>query len=95
MKYLHQTYATKCIVKSKGRFTLSDDSHGPQAVGLNYDRLREYVQRMGLKELWYLRQGDRPNASGRSLVPTIATGDWSAPDSWDTTSLTTSSSENK
>lgn len=72
----------KYIIKSGGRFTLSDDSHGPHAVGLNYHRLREYVQRVGLKELWYLGPGQSPNASGRKLMPILATGDWSRRESW-------------
>ncbi|SCZ88390.1 BZ3500_MvSof-1268-A1-R1_Chr2-1g04379 [Microbotryum saponariae] len=37
-----------------GRFTLSDDSHGPQAVGLHYDQTYSYLVEMGLQELWYL-----------------------------------------
>ncbi|KDE09183.1 histidinol-phosphatase (PHP family) [Microbotryum lychnidis-dioicae p1A1 Lamole] len=37
-----------------GRFTLSDDSHGPQAVGLHYDQTYSYLVEMGLQELWHL-----------------------------------------
>jgi histidinol-phosphatase (PHP family) len=82
------TKSPKCIIKSGGRFTLSDDSHGPHAVGLNYDRLRDYVQRIGLKELWYLGHGERSEVSGRCLVPIVATIDWSNTASWTNASLT-------
>lgn len=37
-----------------GHFTLSDDSHGPTFVGLNYSRLYDYLREMKVKELWYL-----------------------------------------
>ena len=37
-----------------GRFTLSDDSHGVEQVGLNYHRTWETVVRAGLTELYYL-----------------------------------------
>ncbi|KAG6828700.1 hypothetical protein H0H87_001113, partial [Tephrocybe sp. NHM501043] len=35
------------ILKHRGRFALSDDSHGPHAVGLNYRRLPEYLKSTG------------------------------------------------
>ncbi|KAF8523643.1 histidinol phosphate phosphatase H [Gautieria morchelliformis] len=78
----------QCIIKFGGRFTLSDDSHGPHAVGLNYHRLRDYVQRVGLKELWCLGHGERSEVSGRCLVPIVATVDWSNTASWAATSFT-------
>jgi len=42
------------IVELGGRFTLSDDSHGPLAVGGNYDRAYEYLAAKGVEELWSL-----------------------------------------
>lgn len=59
------------LIKQKGgRFTLSDDSHGVHAVGLNYSRLRDYLKRTGIDQLWYL---DSPGESsmGRTLVPVL------------------------
>ncbi|EJU01619.1 histidinol phosphate phosphatase H [Dacryopinax primogenitus] len=44
------------IIQSGGRLCLSDDSHGPQAVGLNYHRLPGYLEAAGVKELWYLKR---------------------------------------
>ena len=37
-----------------GRFTLSDDSHGIDHVGLNYDKMLECVKKAGVGELCYL-----------------------------------------
>lgn len=34
-----------------GRFTLSDDSHGIEQVGLNYARVMESVKRAGITQL--------------------------------------------
>ncbi|TFL04577.1 Polymerase/histidinol phosphatase-like protein [Pterulicium gracile] len=42
------------ILRLGGRLTLSDDSHGPHAVGLNYPRLRTYLLDQGVTELWHL-----------------------------------------
>lgn len=59
------------LIKQKGgRFTLSDDSHGVHAVGLNYNRLGDYLKRAGVDQLWYL---DSPgeSAMGRTLVPVL------------------------
>ncbi|KAJ6515378.1 Polymerase/histidinol phosphatase-like protein [Mycena sanguinolenta] len=53
------------IVQHGGRLTLSDDSHGPTSVGLNYARLPEYLHRAGVTELWFLEYSDTPNTSGR------------------------------
>ncbi|KAF2275663.1 histidinol phosphate phosphatase H [Westerdykella ornata] len=36
-----------------GRFTISDDSHGIAQVGTHYNRLLEFIQRVGIKEIWY------------------------------------------
>ncbi|KAF8581825.1 histidinol-phosphatase [Ramaria rubella] len=66
----------QCIKKLGGRFTLSDDSHGPHAVGLNYHRLRDYVQRTGITQLWYLRPRETQSVQDRSLVPILASEDW-------------------
>ncbi len=49
----------KEIQAQGGRFCLSDDSHGPQQIGMNYSRLKLYIQEMQISELWYL--GRREN----------------------------------
>ena len=37
-----------------GRFCLSDDSHGVEQVSLNYHRVLEFLERVGVKSLHYL-----------------------------------------
>ncbi|KDQ28021.1 hypothetical protein PLEOSDRAFT_1065338 [Pleurotus ostreatus PC15] len=46
------------IQEHGGKFTLSDDSHGPQGVGLNYDKLEKYVQDVGISDIFYLCQSE-------------------------------------
>ncbi|KAF8958114.1 hypothetical protein BDZ97DRAFT_1924012 [Flammula alnicola] len=65
-----------------GRFALSDDSHGPQAVGLNYHRLPEYLKTVGIFELWYLQNSTTPNAAGRTIQAVKLDGEWLDHDFW-------------
>lgn len=44
------------ILGMKGRLCLSDDSHGVNAVGLNYLKLREYLVQSGVDTIWYLEK---------------------------------------
>ena len=37
-----------------GRFTLSDDSHGVEQVGLNYAIVLKCVEKAGITEVWHL-----------------------------------------
>ncbi|KAI0926616.1 hypothetical protein AcV7_005508 [Taiwanofungus camphoratus] len=64
------------IMKEGGRFALSDDSHGPHAVGLNYTRMTGYLERLGVSDLWVLEHSDSRNAGGRFLHPRRVEGDW-------------------
>eukprot|EP00842_Homolaphlyctis_polyrhiza_P001362 jgi/Hompol1/2226/HPOL_005919-RA len=42
------------FMKGKGvRFGLSDDSHGPDAVGMNYELLHGYLTANGIDEIWF------------------------------------------
>ncbi|KAJ7722849.1 Polymerase/histidinol phosphatase-like protein [Mycena metata] len=66
------------ILKHGGRLALSDDSHGPHAVGLNYARLPEYLKRAGVTELWFLEHSETPNASGRNIKATKMDRPWAA-----------------
>lgn len=40
-----------------GRFTLSDDSHQVEHVATNYARLPEFLERTGIRELFFLQAG--------------------------------------
>ncbi|RPD60954.1 histidinol-phosphatase [Lentinus tigrinus ALCF2SS1-7] len=67
------------IRENAGRFTLSDDSHGPHAVGLNYSRLVEYARRVGIDELWVLAPSsvtDGSNLGRRGLAAHRVPGQW-------------------
>jgi histidinol-phosphatase (PHP family) len=39
------------FVELNGRFTLSDDSHGVEQVGLNYPRVLDAIRRAGIDEI--------------------------------------------
>ncbi|KXN84602.1 putative histidinol-phosphatase [Leucoagaricus sp. SymC.cos] len=65
------------ILKNGGRFALSDDSHGPHAVGLNYDRAYEYLKLLNVTELWYLEPSTEPNYAGRK-VRAVKLENWSS-----------------
>jgi len=73
---------SQLVLKHGGRFALSDDSHGPHAVGLNYRRLAEYLRAAGVFELWYLQKSDNRNAAGRCMRPVRVTGSWSDATFW-------------
>jgi histidinol-phosphatase (PHP family) len=55
---------------------LSDDSHGPHAVGLNYPRLLKYACTVGIKEMWYLERSQEPNIGGRFVGSRKVAGNW-------------------
>jgi len=76
------TLRPQIIHRYGGRFALSDDSHGPQAVGLNYHRLREYLIHAGVPELWYLQRSSVSNAAGRTIQAVKLDGNWLDHDFW-------------
>ncbi|KAF8809444.1 histidinol phosphate phosphatase H [Phlegmacium glaucopus] len=75
------------IHSHNGRFTLSDDSHGPHAVGLNYHRLPEYLQSQAISELWVLQHASIPNAAGRTIQATRLSGEWLDHEFWHARSI--------
>ena len=68
--------STQLILLHGGRFALSDDSHGPHAVGLNYQQTRDYLLRIGVRELWTLERTSVPNTGGRHTGPVRVGGNW-------------------
>ena len=52
-----------------GRICLSDDSHGVAQVGLNYGRMKTYLEGMGVDEIWYL-VGEEQKEDGDETVGT-------------------------
>ncbi|KAF9530503.1 Polymerase/histidinol phosphatase-like protein [Crepidotus variabilis] len=71
------------IHEAGGRFALSDDSHGPEQVGLNFHRLPAYFQAVGITELWYLAESETPNDAGRNVRPVRLDKDVLLDDFWD------------
>jgi histidinol-phosphatase (PHP family) len=55
-KGLKEPYPGRAIVEQYvamgGRLTLSDDSHGVAQVGTNYGKAVEYLDSLGVKEVW-------------------------------------------
>ncbi|KAK4561196.1 hypothetical protein LTR86_005151 [Recurvomyces mirabilis] len=54
-----------------GRFTLSDDSHGVDQVGLNYGKVADCVKRAGVTELWHLAPATDVSSHFDKRFPTV------------------------
>jgi len=50
------------IKEQNGKFTISDDSHGPNDVGLYYTNLKNYLQENKINTIFYL---EKDNITGR------------------------------
>ena len=72
--------STQMILKHGGKLCLSDDSHGKHAVGLNYDRLADYLSTSGITEIYHLGRAKR---EGRGVRPVLVEGDWRSDPFWD------------
>jgi histidinol-phosphatase (PHP family) len=70
------------ILRHGGRLALSDDSHGPDAVALNYRRLRDYLRDEGVEQIWHLQLSDESNAGGRAVCSVVVEGDWTEHKFW-------------
>ncbi|KAI7860307.1 Polymerase/histidinol phosphatase-like protein [Circinella umbellata] len=63
-KGLRDAYPCRDVIKyiqeKGGRFTLSDDCHGPKDVGLFYEKLKDYLKSTDIHTIHYLaREGDK------------------------------------
>ncbi|EJD02017.1 histidinol phosphate phosphatase H [Fomitiporia mediterranea MF3/22] len=74
------------ILQKGGRFTLSDDSHGPHTVGQNYNKLYIYLEELGIKELWYLELEGTSKNRRRTRAAKLE-GDWCSNQFWKTRGL--------
>jgi histidinol-phosphatase (PHP family) len=43
-----------------GRFVMSDDSHGTDQVATNYPRMLQYIQKVGISEIFYVDKDVAP-----------------------------------
>ena len=50
------------MVRKGVKFTLSDDSHGPNDVGMHYDKLHAYAKENGIRTVYC------PRKSGSEIV---------------------------
>ena len=57
------------FLEKNGRFTLSDDSHAVDQVMLNYDRVLQFVKKIGISTLHFLERGE---ATSDSRFPNVA-----------------------
>lgn len=55
------------FLKMDGKFTLSDDSHGLGQVGLNFQRVQEYLLDNGINEVWYFDRDANGDLVDRSV----------------------------
>ena len=61
---------------------MSDDSHGVSYIGLNYIRMKDYLESMGVGEIWYLvssgqkQSGDMTVGMRGRVVARRLAGDW-------------------
>jgi len=75
---------TQMIVKHGGKLCLSDDSHGKHAVGLNYDRLADYLRTSGITEIYHLVRCELGGGiGGRKTRAVLVEGDWRTDPFWD------------
>lgn len=64
----------QAIVAHQGRFTLSDDSHGPLTVGLHYDKTFEYMRDRDLAALHCLAEDVQTDRGPPVVVPVLVEG---------------------
>ncbi|KAI0088399.1 Polymerase/histidinol phosphatase-like protein [Irpex rosettiformis] len=64
------------IKECNGRLALSDDSHGPHAVGLNYGRMADYMRRVGVEQLCVVEESSYRGPSGRLSQIVEVHGNW-------------------
>lgn len=61
-KGLREPYPGRAVCEAfkgmGGRFTLSDDSHGIAHVGTNYGGAIEYLESLGVEEVWTFESGE-------------------------------------
>lgn len=67
-KGLAEPYPARAIaeewLRMGGRFTMSDDSHGVAQVATNYSRALDYLESLGVEEVWTLEGQQHPGRQG-------------------------------
>ncbi|BFZ58541.1 hypothetical protein PYCC9005_005604 [Savitreella phatthalungensis] len=62
------------VKQAGGRFCLSDDSHGPHHVALNYDGLQRYVREMDITEVFRVAPIRQTGGKGGETLGVLANG---------------------
>ncbi|KAK0743923.1 hypothetical protein B0T18DRAFT_392613 [Schizothecium vesticola] len=75
--HANDLYPEEEWIRMGGKFTFSDDSHGVAQVGTNYLRGLDYLEGLGVTELWTFERvestdGDEGKAPLREKAVTIA-----------------------
>ncbi|UZJ55196.1 hypothetical protein CBS101457_004516 [Exobasidium rhododendri] len=52
-----------CIITNGGRLCLSDDAHSHDQVGLNYHKVKEYLESRGVDAIWKLETNEESTSS--------------------------------
>ncbi|KAH8681056.1 histidinol phosphate phosphatase HisJ family protein [Xylariales sp. PMI_506] len=69
-KGLAEPYPCRIIaeewLKQGGKFTFSDDSHGTAQISTNYARGLDYLESLGVVELWTLERTPHPGVQGQT-----------------------------
>ncbi|KAG5356829.1 putative histidinol-phosphatase [Yarrowia sp. C11] len=67
----------KAVIDRGGRLCLSDDSHGVAQVGLNYKKTLEYLEGLGVQDLWFLtKKSGKVEAQKIEIVRAKEAGFW-------------------
>ncbi|PQE10283.1 histidinol phosphate phosphatase family protein [Rutstroemia sp. NJR-2017a WRK4] len=71
-KGLREPYPGRAIcelyLEMGGKFTLSDDSHGIAQVGTNFGRAIEYLESLGVKEVYTFERSESTESGGEKSV---------------------------
>ncbi|KAJ3159698.1 histidinolphosphatase [Irineochytrium annulatum] len=71
-----QSDIMKVLIEEGVRLTLSDDSHGPNDVGLNFGKLKEYMADANVEEIYY------PRRTGSGVIEVFKMNQLSSHPAW-------------
>lgn len=69
----HITELIQVFLSLGGRFTLSDDSHGVEQVGLNYPRVLDAIRQAGIESVFYFERTDPDTPVENGQITDVST----------------------
>jgi hypothetical protein len=60
-------WTVQAFLEVEGRFTLSDDSHSLDQVGLNYSRVLKTIHKAGISQLYHYPIGEAGQWAGKQV----------------------------